>query len=288
MRTGSASAGVLIAAILSLVCGMEAAARPARVVSMNVCTDQLAVLLAHPGQIHSVSWLAADPDGSVLADRMAGYVPNHGTAEEIFLMKPDLVLAGTYTTRATVDLLRRLGFRVEEFEPEASFEDIRGNIRRMAQLLDHVEAGERLVSAFDSELEALRRDPPYPSTLALYYANSYTSGSGTLADEVVAASGLRNLGRELGYAGTARLPLEMLVAAAPDLVAGRDRETGYPAKAEENYAHPAYRAITTGDREIAIESKYWVCGTPFTLHAAKILSDSARQLDERKSAGGRK
>ena len=36
------------------------AEQPQRVVSMNLCTDQLAMLIARPGQLHSVSHLASD------------------------------------------------------------------------------------------------------------------------------------------------------------------------------------------------------------------------------------
>lgn len=248
---------------------------PARVVSMNVCTDQLAMLVSHPGQLHSVSWLAADPTISVLADEAGGLVLNRGLAEEIFLMKPDLIIAGTFTTRATVSLLNRLGFRVEEFEPAASFDDIRANVQRMGDLLGNPGRAAELIATFDADLEALGAHPPSDRTLALYYANSYTSGAGTLADAVVEASGLRHLGREMGYAGTVKLPLEMLVAAEPDLVAGRERDFGRPAKAQEGFRHPAYRAVAGGGRGIAIDSKYWVCGASFTLEAARRLAAHA-------------
>jgi iron complex transport system substrate-binding protein len=252
-----------------------AAEPPTRVVSMNVCTDQLAMLIARPGQLHSVSWLAADPTISVLAADTGGLVLNHGLAEQIFLMKPDMVIAGTFSTRATVALLNRLGFRVEEFEPAASFDDIRANITRMGDLLGNPGRAADLIARFDADLAALNASPPSDRTLALYYANNYTSGAGTLADAVVDASGLRHLGREMGYAGTVKLPLELLVAAEPDLVAGRERDFGAPAKAQEGFRHPAYRAVAGEGRGIAIDSKYWVCGAPFTLEAARRLAARA-------------
>jgi iron complex transport system substrate-binding protein len=80
---------------------------------MNVCTDQLAMLIAGEGQLHSVSALASDPRTSAMAGEARAFPANHALAEEIFLMQPDLVLAGTFSARATVGLLRRLGFRVE-------------------------------------------------------------------------------------------------------------------------------------------------------------------------------
>ncbi|MBO6815842.1 MAG: ABC transporter substrate-binding protein [Rhizobiaceae bacterium] len=248
---------------------------PKRVVSMNVCTDQLAMMLAGDGQLYSVSWLAADPGISVLSENAKGLILNHGLAEEIFLMQPDLVIAGTYTTRATVNLLKKTGIRVEEFPPAASFQDIGKNIRRMAALLGSPEKGERLVRAFQGDLKKLSEKPPGEKRIALYYANSYTSGAGTLADEIVGASGLRNLGKELGYTGTTKLPLELLVANQPDFVVGRERDFGKPSKAEENFNHPAYRAIAGGGHGISIESKYWVCGAPFVLDVSRKLRDHA-------------
>jgi len=272
-----ASISLVIGAALWLGAATAAPAieRPARVVSMNVCTDQLAMLIARPGQLHSVSWLAADPTISVLAEETDGLVLNHGLAEQIFLMKPDMVIAGTFSTRATVSLLNRLGFRVEEFAPASSFHDIRANIERMGDLLGNADRATELIARFDADLAALAANPPSDRTLALYYANNYTSGAGTLADAVVEASGLRHLGRELGYAGTVKLPLELLVAAEPDLVAGRTRDFGAPAKAQEGFRHPAYRAVAGEGRGIAIDSKYWVCGAPFTLEAARRLADHA-------------
>jgi iron complex transport system substrate-binding protein len=51
----------LAAALVITFAGAAAADAPARVVSVNLCTDQLAMLIAAPGQLQSVSWLAADP-----------------------------------------------------------------------------------------------------------------------------------------------------------------------------------------------------------------------------------
>ncbi len=55
-----------IAGILLMMIGPASAGpieqAPRRVVSMNLCTDQLAILDARPGQLHSVSYLAKRPD----------------------------------------------------------------------------------------------------------------------------------------------------------------------------------------------------------------------------------
>jgi len=254
---------------------------PKRVVSMNLCTDQMAMLVAGEGQLYSVSYLAGDEGASALAGQAGNYVANHGLAEEIFLMQPDLVIAGTYTTRTTVGLLRRLGIRVEEFSPESSIEDIRANLQRMGDILGRRQRADELVAELDLGLAELDAARPPRRTVALYYANSYTSGAGTLVDAIVEAAGLANVAERLGLTGTAKLPLELLVLADPDLIVGGEERYDAPALAEENFVHPAYRALLDRAKGVAVPGKYTICGAPFTLEAARLLQDAARA-----SAGG--
>ncbi|RJG46901.1 ABC transporter substrate-binding protein [Mesorhizobium sp. DCY119] len=265
---------ILMVSVLNASAALAAEA-PHRVVSMNVCTDQLAMLIAGEGQLYSVSYLAGDRNASVLADQAGGYVVNHGLAEEVFLMQPDLIIAGTFTTRTTVELLRRLGFRVEEFAPANSLDDIREHISRMGTLLGRQEKASALLAEIDDALAKLRAQPPSGKSVATYSANSYTSGSGTLVDALIGISGLENIAARLGLTGTSKLPLELLVLADPDLVVSSEGDYPGPALAEEGYVHPAFKALTAGSTAVNIPSKYTICGAPFTLEVARILQDAA-------------
>jgi iron complex transport system substrate-binding protein len=277
-RWGWAGPGALAACVLlagaMLVCAAAAQERspPRRVVSMNLCTDQLAMLVASPGQLHSVSALAREPQSSAMVEEARRYAVNHGLAEEIFLMKPDLVLAGSFSTRATTAMLRRLSLRVEEFAPEESFAGIHANLRRMGALLGREDRAEALIAELEAALARHAAPEGRKRPLAaLYYANSYTSGGSTLAGEVVERAGFRNLGRELGLSGTARLPLELLVMNAPDAIVGGEPD-GLPGLAYDNLAHPALRAAVKGRAVVTMPDKYTLCGTPFTAEAVRILA----------------
>ncbi|RDL47052.1 Vitamin B12-binding protein [Ensifer sp. M14] len=269
-------AGMLWAALPH---GAWAGEAPRRVVSMNVCTDQMAMLVAGNGQLHSVSYLATDGATSALAAEAKSYVVNHGLAEEIFLMKPDLVIAGTYTTRTTVDLLKRLGFAVEEFAPEASIAEVRTNLQRMGRVLGRQQRADELVAAMDAEIARLQATKVPEVELALYYANGFTSGSGTLVADILGIAGLENLADRLGIAGTGQLPLEALVLARPDLIAIDANGERGPALAKQNFSHPAFRAVAAQHRAVQLDSRYTICGGPFTLIAASILQQAALKLD---------
>ena len=62
-----------------------AQAKPARIVTTNVCADQLALILADRSRIMSVSRLAADPGVSNLAREAEGLPVNGARAEEIVM-----------------------------------------------------------------------------------------------------------------------------------------------------------------------------------------------------------
>lgn len=264
----------------TMAAGAGQAEAPKRVVSMNACTDQMAMLIAGDGQLHSVSYLAGDPETSVLAAEAKRYVVNHGLAEEVFLMQPDLVVAGTYSTRATVGLLRRLGIPVEEFEPENSFEDIRANLDRMGRILGRTDRADQLIADLDRRLAELKGNPRPDFTVATYYANSYTSGAGTLVDAIISASGLVNLAASLGFSGTARLPLELLVLAKPDMLVDGGTRHSAPALAYENLMHPAYRMLADQTASVVVPAPYTLCGAPFTAEAARLLRAAASAVEE--------
>lgn len=254
---------------------------PKRVVSMNVCTDQLAMLLADEGQLLSVSYLASDPNSSALAGQAGRYAVNHGLAEEIYILKPDLVLAGVYSTRTTVGLLRELGIPVEEFPPSASFDDVRAEFRRMGDVLGTRGRAEAILATFDAELAKLQAQPVPGRRIALYYANSYSSGAGTLVDAVVGAAGLRNIAHEFGLTGTGILPLEALVMADPDMIAVADQQYDAPALAQQNFRHPAFLAFSARKQTVVLPSALTVCGGPFTLEAVRLLQEAAKQTETR-------
>ncbi|MGR3541372.1 MAG: ABC transporter substrate-binding protein [Hasllibacter sp.] len=251
-------------AALALAAGAACADAPARVVSINLCTDLLAFDLAAPGQLVSVSNLAVDPLASPRAAAVAasGLPLNAGRAEEVFLMDADLVLAGTWTTPATTAMLESLGVPVARFAPADSLDDVPADLRRMGALLGRAAEGEAAAARFEAALAAPAPAADAPRA-ALFYANGYTLGAGTLTGEILAAGGFRNVADEAGIAaGT--LPLEVLVMALPDAVIGAEAYPG-ASRSEEVMSHPALDGA--GARTRALSDATWVCGTPDILRA---------------------
>ncbi len=242
-------------------------AAPARVVSINLCTDQLAMLLAAPGQLVAVSRLALDPQASAMSDVAGNYPITSGGAEEVFLLRPDLVLAGTFSTPATVALLRRLGIPVVQFAPPSSLADVETQIRDVGAALGRGAEAEAMVASLRAGLRARRAGDREKPRAALYSASGWTGGRDTLAGEVLDAAGFSNVAVEAGLSGGGYLRLEQLVMLAPDLVVTGTRYPGH-SRSEETLDHPILDHL---HRSAPIRGADWVCGTPHLLRALDLL-----------------
>jgi len=250
---------------------------PRRVVSMNLCTDQLAMLLADKGQLISVSDLAHDPRSSAMVAEAAAYPVNNGLAEEIYLMQPDLVLAGRYSQLATVDMLRRLGIRVEQFDPATSLDQVTERMTRMGALLGREDIAADQITRFDQRLASFRDGIAPRPRAALYFANGYTSGDQTLAGDILTAAGLINIAAELGLVSGGVIPLETLAMAEPDTVV-----TGQPypgaSRSEEILSHPVVGALQAGRPSTSMNAQDWLCGTPYVLRAIGQMAELRRDV----------
>ena len=241
---------------------------PARVVSLNLCTDQLAMALAAPGQLVSVSKLAADPRSSAMAEAARAYPVNDGSAEAVVRLRPDLVLAGTWTTRATTDLLEHLGYRVERFAPVNSFDEARANITRMGALLGREAAAQKMLDSFNTRLNALPDPQGQPPRTVLYYALGNTAGPDTLPGQIMAAAGFDNIAAGLDIPFYGALPLERLILQDPDLILV-GRPYGGHARATELLTHPALH--DSGTLRMLEGGANWTCETPALLDAVAEL-----------------
>ncbi len=250
---------------------------------MNLCTDQLAMLLAAPGQLVSVSHLASDPLSSSMVDQAAAYPANRGAAEQVFLMRPDLVLAGTYTAQASVDLLRGLGVTVVQVAPATSLADVTAQMRAVGTALGREAQAEAMARTFEADLAALPKVATR-ATAAMYYPNGYTTGAGTLGNEVLEVTGFANIGAAAGMTGGGILPLERLVMAAPDIIV---TSTPYPgaSRSEEILVHPALVAVRAGAGQARVTDSDWVCGTPYLMRAIRSMAAARADLGARAGPG---
>lgn len=247
---------------------------PQRVVSINLCADQLLLLLADGDQVASVSHLAREPLSSFVADQARHYPLNHARAEEIIALRPDLVLATPHNSSRLLSTLESLGYRVVRLNLGNRLPQIIEDIRHLASLLHQAERGEGLIRDLQARLA---EENPAPRELrpgALFYQpRGYTSGRDTLQDEALRLAGWRNLAAEQGIEGYAPVDLERLLHWRPRRIFTSPYDGSGDSLAERQLSHPVLRRLLAGRPLEPIPYKYWICPGPMLAEAVERLRE---------------
>ena len=273
------------AAVIGLAAPAWGQGPPLRVVSINVCADQYLLALADPEQILALSPFAADRGMAFFADRTDGVPLTSGHAEAVMALDPDLVIAGTFTKRATRSLLRRLGFPVLEIAPARSWDDVRDQTRMVAEVLGYPERADPWVEALDLALEAadgaLDGQAAADRLRALHYQRrGYVTGTDTLMDQILRAGGLANAAAEAGVQSVRPVSLEQVVELRPDLLIADRPEIRLTDVGIDLLRHPALDRATPDQLQIVLPQRLTVCGGPSLVEAIGTLQAAVQALPD--------
>lgn len=274
--------GAVLPVLLALVAAPAMAeAGPQRIVSLNVCVDQLLLLTVAPGRIAALTQHATNPEFSNLAAAAKGFHRTHGRAEEIVPLAPDLVIGGEYTTTETIDLLRRIGLRVVVMPLANSLADVRANMRWLGTLVGEDAKAEAMVAALDRRLADVAAGvPPGPRpVIAFYDTSGYTAAPGTLAGDVIRAAGFDNLAARLGIGFGGRLGLETLAAQRIDALLVVETAGVAGSRAMEIVHHPVVARRAAALPHAAIPGRLWVCESPFIADAVERVAALRRAVE---------
>ena len=247
---------------------------PHRIVSLNLCLDQLVLMLADPADVASVTWLARDPRASVMAEA-AARVPllNHGLAEEVLPLQPDLVLAGEYTAPFAVRMLRRSGYNVEGLAAPLDLAGVRGQVELIGALVRQPERAATVLAAMDAKLTAALPAPLAARVSALVVQpGGFTAGPGAFEHELLTAAGLEDAAARLGIRGYGYVSLEHLLIAQPRIVVAAAYDTRHPSLAEAMLSHPALAKAAAATVVVRMPANLWDCAGPMNADAVALLA----------------
>lgn len=239
--------------------------------------------LADPTQIVSVTSLSRNEELSHFFELARNLSVNRGHAEEIIAQKPDLILTGGYTATGTTALLSRLGYEIMTFQPALNLAEFRSAFLRLASAIGETNKAVRLLNRMDRDIASInRRSGSDRRSAIIYRPNGFSPGRRSLANEMLEAAGVVNLAAEFDIEFGGFIPLERLVASAPDIIIFDNRPPRFPALADMILSHPALsnhgatRGIGLRSRRINIAEKYWACGGTFIASAVMQLAGVAK------------
>ena len=248
-------------------------APPHRIVSLNLCADQLVVELADRGQIAGLTRNAPDTEMSAVAARTHGLHILGQSAEEILAINPYLIVGEPSVQGGMMAVLAPHHYPVVDLAWANSYVDIVAQIRKVALAVGHPARGEALIARMNRDLAALPRAKGQP-VAAYYQRRGYMTGAGTLVDEMMKRVGLVNLATRLGKPALAQVSLEQIVAARPDYLIVETNSDRVVDQGTEMLHHPILDRIP----RLRLPEAWTVCGGPAYVLAAQSL---ARQMRTR-------
>jgi len=249
-----------------------AQARAPRVLSLNLCADQLLLALADPGQIVALSRFSRDAGMSAAAREAARFPLANGGVEAVLRDKPDLVLAGPYDRPVTSGMLARQGIAVRIVPLWQGFEAGAAEIRALAGVLGHPERGEALVARIAAARLAASGAGRGRSALALG-RGGYVDGADSLAGSLLAAVGLRPA---LAAAHGRFVPLERLLELDPQVLVLAEGRSTASDRGAALLRHPALRAWAAGRQVVTLPPALTACPGPALAEALDRLAAGLR------------
>jgi iron complex transport system substrate-binding protein len=257
----------------------EGADKSQRIVSLNLCTDEMVLRLAERRHIASVTWLSLNPENSNVAPLAQGIPINHGLAEEVIPLMPDLVMAGIYTARPAVNLLRRAGLRTMDVGLPRTFDEVRRQYREVAATLGEQANGARVVAEMDERLaKATVASPTIRPRALVLNPNGYTVGRGSLLDEIITRAGLENVAATLGLGEYGQLPLEVVAMSRIDVLIVSSSRDGPPALATDMLRHPVLSRLSDRTQVVVVPNRLWNCNGPELVEVVERLARAGAEV----------
>ena len=273
-----ASIAVAAAAVFGGISSVSAVGLP-RIVSMNVCTDQLVLALADPEQILGLSRYARDGWQSTAAHDLSRYPVLSGGAEDVLVLKPDIVIASLFDKRSTRELLKANGLRLAELAVPRTLDEAKAQIAEMGDITGHPDRAAAEIARLDTALARARGAVSNRHFRVLPLSRrGWVAGSDSFVGSLLAETGLFNAAGDLGFAFGGFASLETIVSAKPDLIVVSQAGDYARDDGQAFLLHPALERFYPAAKRIVIPERFTECGGVMLAEALDVLVKELKRV----------
>ena len=255
------------------------AANLPRIVSMNVCSDQLLLTLADPEQILGLSRFSRDGWQSWAADRARRYPVLSGGAEDVLVAKPDIVVASLFDKRSTRELLKANGLHLAEFTVPRTLDEVKDQIREMGEVVQHPDRARAEIARLDAAIARARQAATDKHYRVLPLSRrGWVSGRDSLVSSLLTETGLLNPAGELGVAFGGFASLEAIISLKPDFILVSEAGDRAEDDGRAFLLHPALERFYPMEKRIVIPERLTVCGGVMLAEALDVLTAELKRV----------
>jgi iron complex transport system substrate-binding protein len=254
------------------------AANLPRLVSMNVCTDQLLLTLADPEQILGLSRFARDGWQSQAGD-LSRYPVLSGGAEDVLLINPDIVVVSAFDKRSTRELLKAKGLRLAELAVPQTLDEARQQIREAGDITGHPDRAAMEIARLDAALARARRAVSERHFRVLPLSRrGWVAGSDSFVGSLLRETGLRSAAGDLGFAFGGFASLEAIVNLRPDFIVVSQAGDTARDDGQAFLLHPALERFYPPEKRIVIPERMTECGGVLLADALDALTAELQRV----------
>jgi len=267
---------------LALFNSATGAAGLPRIVSMNVCSDQLLLSLADPEQILGLSRFSRDAWQSFAADKARRFPIMSGGAEDVLVAKPDIVVASLFDKRSTRELLKTNGLHLVEFTVPRTLDEVKQQILEMGEVVRHPDRAALAIARLDAAIARARQAVTDHHYRVLPLSrHGWVSGSDSLVSSLLSEAGLLNPAADLGVAAGGYASLEAIVRLRPDFLLVSEGSDRAEDDGRAFLLHPALERFYPPDKRIVLPERLTVCGGVMLADALDVLTAELKRVGGR-------
>ena len=269
----------LVAVATLALPGALSAANLPRIVSMNVCSDQLLSTLADSEQILGLSRFSRDGWQSWAADRARRYPVLSGGAEDVLVAKPDIVVASLFDKRSTRELLKANGLHLAEFTVPRTLDEVKDQIREMGEVVQHPDRARAEIARLDAAIARARQAATDKHYRVLPLSRrGWVSGRDSLVSSLLTETGLLNPAGELGVAFGGFASMEAIISLKPDFILVSEAGDRAEDDGRAFLLHPALERFYPPEKRIVIPERLTVCGGVMLAEALDVLTAELKRV----------
>lgn len=196
------------------------AAKPARIASLTLGTDENLLDLVEPSRIVAMTALSKDPYISNVADRVPEgmlLIKDKDEWKKVVDAKPDLVLVATYT-KEFVKPLVDAGLPVYQFSEFNSIEALFKNFETLGRLTGEEAKAEQVLVECRKRLSTASEWRPETPVRGLYYSEGKIFTAGTTAGDLLKIVGVIDVAAEFGLTGMVNVTPKLLANLKPEVI----------------------------------------------------------------------
>lgn len=267
-------------------------AKPQRIISMSISTDEILIDLVDTKRIVAFSCLVDDPGISniveraqAVADRVDGQ-----SSEAIMALRPDLILIPDFVKPEVIQALRDMDLHVYVYATPKSIDDVKQCIRYLAAAVGERERGELMVADMEKRLQTVEQqigDIPEAQQERVVFLRSngaYYSPQASFND-VCKHAKVRNALAETGYDKPVYITQEEIVRLNPDafILSGWNYDGKHdPEQMEQEVLeNPGYKttAAIKNKRVLTLPAAHLQCVSQYIVYAVEDMAKAVYKND---------